>query len=316
MKLNLQKLACLILILIAGAAGCTSGDIDVPVNSSELADRNVAYRSKTEPVEVLAPRPAPAAKPAPYSVDAELKGRAEVTRAARNPVAGVRGADRIEPEKIVVVTPPPAAEDDVIDFIDTSYYNEDDEFTRAVANARARRGLPIETAKTPIRTLPAPAPSRRLGGKPEDVIVPAGSSGRVAAVAAGAKAESGAAGEEKGITFLSAVIYHSNTQADLSAKDNKALREVARFAKEKGAFVQVVGHASSRTKDMREASHKVANFDLSVLRAEKVRDVLVRNGVSGKRVSIAAVSDTEKIASESMPLQEAVNRRTEVYIRY
>jgi outer membrane protein OmpA-like peptidoglycan-associated protein len=235
-------------------------------------------------------------------VDAELKSKAEATRAASNHGYAKSG-------KIALLTPPPAVEGDVIDFVETSYRAEDEDFASAVASAKARRGLPIDNpAGASFRTLPAAAPEFKTVVLPKD---------DRDVVAVGVHAEVRAeAKAEKGITFLSAVIYHSNTQADLSAKDLKALRQVAKFAKDNDASISVVGHASSRTKDMKETSHKAANFDLSVARAEKVRDALVKNGVKGARVSIAAVSDTEKIVSESMPLLEAVNRRTEVYLSY
>ena len=121
---------------------------------------------------------------------------------------------------------------------------------------------------------------------------------------------------ERNITFLSTVIYHSNAKADISARDERTLRNVANFAKKNDAILRVVGNSSSRSKNMKESQNKIANFDLSILRAQKVRDLLVKFGVPSDKVFISAVSDTEKISEENMPINEAVNRRTEIYINY
>ena len=120
----------------------------------------------------------------------------------------------------------------------------------------------------------------------------------------------------RSIEFLSTVVYHSNSLADMSARDIAALRSVASKVREKDGSVKIVGHASSRTRDMRDIDNKLKNFDLSMTRAKKVRDELVRLGVPANRIYLAGVSDTERILEEKMPAREAANRRTEIYIRY
>ena len=69
-------------------------------------------------------------------------------------------------------------------------------------------------------------------------------------------------------------------------------------------------------KDMKEFENKIENFDLSLLRAQRVRDALVGFGIPSNRIFISAVSDTEKIVEENMPIHEAINRRTEIYLNY
>ena len=67
---------------------------------------------------------------------------------------------------------------------------------------------------------------------------------------------------------------------------------------------------------MKEIQNKIANFDLSLLRAQKVADALVKAGIPREKIFISAVADTEKIVEENMPINEAINRRTEIYINY
>ncbi len=209
----------------------------------------------------------------------------------------------------VIDVPVASQEDAVIDVVDESYAindNEnnilisqkvvdyDDEFESAVRQAQEKRGIKVDNVKPKNRTLNIKDKKAFKLNVKDDV-------------------------EEKkndSITFLSAIVYHSNTKADVSNKDVKALKKVADFIKKHDASVRIVGNSSSRTKNMKEIDNKLKNFDLSLLRAQKVRDVLVKNGVPVNKIFIDAVSDTEKILEENMPINEAVNRRTEIYITY
>ncbi len=60
--------------------------------------------------------------------------------------------------------------------------------------------------------------------------------------------------------------------------------------------------------------HKMANFQVSAARADRVVSELVRMGVKKGDIQMAAVSDTEPIYYEFMPSGEAGNRRAEVYL--
>jgi len=122
--------------------------------------------------------------------------------------------------------------------------------------------------------------------------------------------------KSEGISFLASVVYHSNGKSDLTDADLQSLREVAKFVKAKSARVLVVGHASSRTADMSMLSHKLVNYDVSVRRVNRIRDELLKNGLSINDISLSAVSDTETINNEIMPMSENVNRRSEIYISY
>lgn len=116
------------------------------------------------------------------------------------------------------------------------------------------------------------------------------------------------------ITYLSAVIYHSHAKSDLQGKEK--LEKIASIAKNKNAIIHVVGHSSSRTNDTSVINNKIKNFKMSLRRAETTRNYLVSLGVHPNKIFITAASDTEKIAEEDIPINEALNRRTEIYLSY
>jgi len=81
-----------------------------------------------------------------------------------------------------------------------------------------------------------------------------------------------------------------------------------------GAYVRVVGHASMRTRDMDPFEHTLANFNMSVERANAVAQALIDNGVPPGQLIVDAVGDTQPIFSEAMPSGEQGNRRAEIFL--
>ena len=230
-------------------------------------------------------------------------------------------------DKTEVIVPPPAHSDKTIRFTKSSYteaVSEDDEFARAVAEAEARRSTRANSSKPETQHYTREEKVKIFEdgiSKSKPIIDSAIDStqkmrdNRRKSYKLDVK-DLPVEDRERNITFLSTVIYHSNAKADISARDERTLRNVANFAKKNDAILRVVGNSSSRSKNMKESQNKIANFDLSILRAQKVRDLLVKFGVPSDKVFISAVSDTEKISEENMPINEAVNRRTEIYINY
>ena len=100
----------------------------------------------------------------------------------------------------------------------------------------------------------------------------------------------------------------------LKALDKRILSAVVRLQRERGGQIRIVGHASSRTRNLTPITHKMVNFKISVDRANRIAAALVRLGVNNKNIQIAAVSDSEPAFYEFMPSGEAGNRRTEVYL--
>lgn len=304
MKLEMKKVFYTLAIVLFSVVGCTSSDInsEIPVSSDELIDQNVVYKSETVKVDVE--------EISSPSIDFAKTEKVENTdnteNAKETEVAVVETKSEVEvvkeekAEEMEVIVPPPAYDDATVDFTQLSYMNQtiDDDFENAVRDAQIRRGIKVAPVVKPLpkikETNVATTSSKPFSKKLEIREVE----------------------PERNITFLSTIIYHSNTKADISARDLKALKNVAKFVREKDAVVRVVGNSSSRSKDMKEIQNKIANFDLSLLRAQKVADALVKEGVPREKIFINAVGDTEKIVEENMPINEAINRRTEIYINY
>ncbi|MBR2299364.1 MAG: OmpA family protein [Alphaproteobacteria bacterium] len=118
------------------------------------------------------------------------------------------------------------------------------------------------------------------------------------------------------VSYLASTLYFADGSAALSAKDQKELKQLACFAKEKNAKLEVYGYASSRTKDTDIPTHKLINFNVSYERAKNVANFLIKNGVKAQNIVFEALSDSNPVYSEAMPLGEKLNRRAEVLVSY
>jgi len=110
-----------------------------------------------------------------------------------------------------------------------------------------------------------------------------------------------------------ATILFTNGSAGLSGHDRRILAEVAKLQKSRGAKMKIIGHSSSRTRNMDPVKHKMVNYKLSVARADKVASQLMRLGVASADISVDARSDSNPLYYEFMPTGEAGNRRAEIY---
>ncbi|MCH7936179.1 MAG: OmpA family protein [Proteobacteria bacterium] len=126
--------------------------------------------------------------------------------------------------------------------------------------------------------------------------------------------ESRAALAAPGRTVKVATILFDNGSSKLKAHDKRILRAITRLQRKNGGKLRIVGHASARTRNLPPVKHKMANFQVSVARADSVVSELVRMGVKEEDIQIAAMSDAKPIYYEFMPSGEAGNRRTEVYL--
>ncbi len=118
----------------------------------------------------------------------------------------------------------------------------------------------------------------------------------------------------RGTAVKVATILFENGSSKLKSLDRRILSSVSHLQRDSGGTIRIVGHASSRTRNLDPVRHKMANFQISMARADKVFGELIRLGVSGDRIIITAVSDAEPLYHEFMPSGEAGNRRTEVYL--
>ena len=118
------------------------------------------------------------------------------------------------------------------------------------------------------------------------------------------------------VTYRLDTFYFDNGGAYLDSKYNKQIRNIANIVNKNDAIVKVLGFASSRTSDTDEVSHKIANFKVSLERAQNVANAIKRAGVSEDSIEIEALSDSVPAYVEVMPEGERLNRRAEVYISY
>ncbi len=114
----------------------------------------------------------------------------------------------------------------------------------------------------------------------------------------------------------SVVVHFANGSSRLSANDRADVAKIAKLAREKGARVRVVGHASRRTRDMDPVRHMLVNFEMSVKRANAVAAELARRGVDRDVISVEARGASEPLFLEVMPAGEAGNRRAEIFVDF
>lgn len=192
----------------------------------------------------------------------------------------------------------------------------------------ARQSAAIPTAPEPV-SQPEPAPE-------EPVAIPAAPAPETGALALNVpdngpynfndpsvivdeSALPGAVGSNpagEGGSYQAGVIRFSIGSSQLSGADQGVIRELVPLIREYNASVEIVGHASSRTRNMDPAEHKLINFEVSLKRANAVAQALINAGAPSDRISVVAVGDSQPVSSEAMPLGEAENRRAEIYLIY
>lgn len=113
---------------------------------------------------------------------------------------------------------------------------------------------------------------------------------------------------------LAAIIFFGHGSSDLDGRDRSVLRDVAELQRQRGGKLRLVGHSSSRTRNTTPDEHQLANFDMSLARAEAVQEELLALGVASEVVQAEAVGDAEPVYHEFMPSGEAGNRRVEIFL--
>ena len=118
------------------------------------------------------------------------------------------------------------------------------------------------------------------------------------------------------IQFKIATINFNSGSSSLNRDGYKKIMKVLKLANEKDAIVKIVGHASTRTKDMDILKHKMVNFVISDKRAQAVASVFVKNKFPLDKLITEAVSDSKPLFHEVMPAGTNANQRTEIYLIY
>ena len=117
-------------------------------------------------------------------------------------------------------------------------------------------------------------------------------------------------------SYQVATIVFRNGSSKLRGPDKRILKKVAARHKSAGGTLRIIGHASSRTRNLDPVKHKVVNFAISAARADAVVRELVRLGAKPSNLFVGAVSDNQPKFRETMPSGEAGNRRTDIYIDF
>src|SRR5579871_6800678 len=114
-----------------------------------------------------------------------------------------------------------------------------------------------------------------------------------------------------------AVIFFPGDGTSVSSAAREKLRQVVKEYQAKGdqGFIKVVGHSSSRTRDMPIEKHLAFVFKRSQDRANAVAHELIREGIPADKVLVDAVGDSQPVYYESMPAGEEGNRRAEVFLQ-
>jgi outer membrane protein OmpA-like peptidoglycan-associated protein len=113
-----------------------------------------------------------------------------------------------------------------------------------------------------------------------------------------------------------ATILFDDGSARVGSRELGILHKVSELHRERGGTIRVVGHASSRTRNMDTDRHRSVNYGISVERANAVARELAKLGVPSEMIIVSAMSDEDPIYHEIMPSGEAGNRRAEIYIDY
>lgn len=178
-------------------------------------------------------------------------------------------------------------------------------------NAAYEDGEPVDETEKVAAAKTKPVVAEEMDGEPTDnkVVIPEKKT-----------AAAQTAAEQKpyvpSVSYRVETIYFANGSAAVDSQYNQALRKVVKTAKANDAGVIVYGYASSRTRNTDPASHKLANFKVSLERAQNVAAALRRAGMPASKIKVEALSDTAPAYLEVMPEGERLNRRAEIYINY
>lgn len=262
-------------------------------------------------------RAAPAPQPPAIAATAPLPSSAPTAPVTTMPTAPVPG------QPPALTTRPPAMPKLELPVMTAEQRDDQDRLARQLAEIRARAEA--------LGDLPANAQLPAAPGELATIVISSQGIETVGAMAAaetpmpavapppqtlaGSRLmESRAALAAPGRTVKVATIFFDNGSSKLKAHDKRILRAVTRLQRKNGGKLRIVGHASTRTRNLPPVKHKMANFQVSAARADRVGSELVRMGVKKEDIHISAVSDAEPIYYEFMPSGEAGNRRTEVYL--
>jgi outer membrane protein OmpA-like peptidoglycan-associated protein len=113
---------------------------------------------------------------------------------------------------------------------------------------------------------------------------------------------------------LVAVVYFAHSSSRIDGNDRGVLRDIVALHRQRGGVIRVVGHASAHTGVTDQIAHNLANFEMSLKRANAVAAALVALGLSQDEVRAEARGDNQPVYHEFMTTGEAGNRRVEIFL--
>lgn len=109
-----------------------------------------------------------------------------------------------------------------------------------------------------------------------------------------------------------ALVRFGEGSARLGTADRDTLARISAMANELGGRVRIVGHAGRPGGE--GSKSEIADFNLSLDRANAVAQELMKNGLTAERLKIEAVGDAEPMVIAGSATAESANRRAEIFI--
>jgi flagellar motor protein MotB len=110
------------------------------------------------------------------------------------------------------------------------------------------------------------------------------------------------------------IIFFQQGSNRIGRNDKQKLKKIAETQQRSGGVLKVIGHASSRTRELPLDEHMIVNLNASQRRATAVAQTFLDLGVAGDDLIIESVSDAVPLTVEAMPSEEAKNRRVEIFL--
>ena len=88
------------------------------------------------------------------------------------------------------------------------------------------------------------------------------------------------------------------------------------MARQTGGTLRVIGHSSVGPQQTYSERQQLANFKISLDRANSVAAQIQREGIPSNRLQVTAEGDRQPIYAETSATGAAGNRRTEIYMVY
>ncbi len=110
------------------------------------------------------------------------------------------------------------------------------------------------------------------------------------------------------------IIFFEQGSNRINLEDSQKLTRIAQSQLAEGGKLKIVGHASSRTRELSASEYMIANLKASQQRAAAVAEALMKLGVSGDDLVLESVSDSFPLSRGGRPSDEARNRRAEIFL--